>query len=138
VPPNPNNGQPNKTGCGLAVVEGVISLALDAFGAIPGLGNLVSATAAGARAVSGIVAYGGTAYGMVTGLNDEAPYGAASAGARLGLTLADAALERCKVIPVLGNFLSVATGLYDTYQLGKTDSEMLVGEVREARVVHRW
>ena len=54
MPPNPNNGQPNKTGCGLAVVEGVTSLALDALGAIPGLGNLVSATAAGAGQLAGL------------------------------------------------------------------------------------
>jgi hypothetical protein len=43
-----------------------------------------------------------------------------SAGAGLGLTLADSALEGGKVIPGLGNFLSVVTGLYDGYQLGKT------------------
>jgi hypothetical protein len=121
-----NNGapqtpkQPGKPGCGLAITQGAISLGLDVLGAIPGLGNAVSATAAGARAVNGIVAYGGAAYGIATGLPDEAPYGAASAGAGLGLTLADAALEGGKVIPVLGNFLSVATGLYDGYQLGKT------------------
>jgi RHS repeat-associated protein len=103
---------PKKPGCGLAVALGAISVGLDIVGAIPGIGNAVSATAAGARAVNGIVAYGGAAYGIATGLPDEAPYGAASAGAGLGLTLADAALEGGKVIPVLGNFLSVATGRY--------------------------
>ncbi len=112
--------KPRPAGCGAAVAQGAISVGLDVLGAIPGLGNAVSATAAGARAVNGIVAYGGAAYGIATGLPDEAPYGAASAGAGLGLTLADAALEGGKVIPVLGNFLSVGIGAYDGYQLAKT------------------
>ena len=118
-----NNGQPQhpkKSGCGLAVAQGAISVGLDIVGAIPGFGNAVSATAAGARAVNGIVAYGGAAYGIATGLPDESPVGAAGAGAGLGLTLADAALEGGKVIPVLGNALSATIGLYDGYQLAKT------------------
>jgi RHS repeat-associated protein len=112
--------KPRPAGCGAAVAQGAISFGLDVVGAIPGVGNAVSATAAGARAVNGIVAYGGAAYGIATGLPDENPFGAASAGAGLGLTLADSALEGGKVIPGLGNFLSVVTGLYDGYQLGKT------------------
>jgi hypothetical protein len=119
-PKTPNNGEPKKTRCGLAVTEGVISVSLDVLGAIPGLGNLVSAGAAGARVVNGIVAYGGAAYGIGTGLPDESPVGAVSAGAGLGLTLADAALEGGKVIPVLGNALSLGTGVYDSIQLVKT------------------
>jgi hypothetical protein len=119
-----NNGTPTappkKSGCGLAVTQGAISLGLDIVGAIPGFGNAVSATAAGARAVNGIVAYGGAAYGIGTGITDESPVGAASAGAGLGLTLADAALEGGKVIPIAGNVLSVLTGGYDAYQLAKT------------------
>jgi hypothetical protein len=59
-------------------------------------------------------------YGIATGLPDESPIGAAGAGAGLGLTLADAALEGGKVIPVLGNALSATIGLYDGYQLAKT------------------
>jgi hypothetical protein len=97
------------------VAQGAISLGLDIVGAIPAFGNVVSATAAGARAVNGIVAYGGAAYGIATGLPDESPVGAAGAGAGLGLMLADAALEGGKVIPVLGNFLSVGIGAYDGY-----------------------
>lgn len=118
-----NNGTPQTPqrphGCGLAIAQGALSVGLDVVGAIPGFGNAVSATAAGARAVNGIVAYGGAAYGIGTGLGDESPVGTASAGAGLGLTLADAALEGGKVIPVVGNILSVATGLYDGYQLAK-------------------
>src|SRR5580658_2261276 len=91
--------QPRPAGCGAAVAQGAISFGLDVVGAIPGVGNAVSATAAGARAVNGIVAYGGAAYGIATGLPDENPFGAASAGAGLGLTLADSALEGGKVIP---------------------------------------
>jgi hypothetical protein len=112
--------KPRPAGCGAAVAQGAISFGLDVVGAIPGVGNAVSATAAGARAVNGIVAYGGAAYGIATGLPDENPFGAASAGAGIGLTLADSALEGGKVIPGLGNFLSVVTGLYDGYQLSKT------------------
>ncbi len=119
-PPANNRRLPKKTGCGLAVAQGTLSVGLDIVGAIPGLGNAVSATAAGARAVNGIVAYGGAAYGIGTGLTDESPFGAASAGAGLGFTLADAALEGGKVIPVLGNALSATIGLYDGYQLAKT------------------
>jgi RHS repeat-associated protein len=70
--------------------------------------------------VNGVVAYTSAAYGIATGLPDEAPYGAISAGAGLGFTLADAALEGSKVIPVAGNVLSGLTGLYDGYQLAKT------------------
>jgi hypothetical protein len=112
--------KPRPAGCGAAIAQGAISLGLDVVGAIPAFGNVVSATAAGARAVNGIVAYGGAAYGIATGLPDESPVGAAGAGAGLGLTLADAALEGGKVIPVLGNALSATIGLYDGYQLAKT------------------
>ena len=112
--------KPRPAGCGAAIAQGAISFGLDVVGAIPGFGNAVSATAAGARAVNGIVAYGGAAYGIATGLPDESPVGAAGAGAGLGLTLADAALEGGKVIPVLGNALSATIGLYDGYQLAKT------------------
>ncbi len=112
--------KPRPAGCGAAIAQGAISLGLDVVGAIPAFGNVVSATAAGARAVNGIVAYGGAAYGITTGLPDESPVGAAGAGAGLGLTLADTALEGGKVIPVLGNFLSAGIGLYDGYQLAKT------------------
>ncbi|MGA9389920.1 MAG: RHS repeat-associated core domain-containing protein, partial [Candidatus Sulfotelmatobacter sp.] len=106
-PPPPPPPLAPKQPCYAAVALGAVSVVFDVLGAIPGLGNLVSASVAGARAVDGIVAYSGAAYGIATGLPDEAPYGAASAGAALGLTLADAALEGGKVIPGLGNALSV-------------------------------
>jgi RHS repeat-associated protein len=112
--------QPKKSGCGLAVAQGAISVGLDVLGTIPGLGNMVSAGTAAARVVDGVVAYGGAAYGAATGLPDESPVGAVSAGTGLGLTLAGAALEGGKVIPVVGNVLSGLTGLYDGYQLAKT------------------
>lgn len=115
--------KPRPAGCGAAIAQGAVSFGLDVAGAIPGLGNGISATVAGIKvgvALKNTVAYGGAAYGIATGLPDENPFGAASAGAGLGLTLADSALEGGKVIPGLGNFLSVVTGLYDGYQLGKT------------------
>jgi len=102
------------------MAQGALSVGFDIVGAIPGLGNAVSATAAGARVVNGVVAYSSAAYGLGTGLHDESPAPTFLAGAGLGLTLADTAIEGGKVIPVLGNFLSVATGVYDGYQLAKT------------------
>ena len=119
-----NNGQ---SGCGRAVTLGAISVGLDIIGAIPGLGNAVSAGVAGAKVATRIapyvnagINYGSAAYGIGTGINDESPVGAVTAGTALGLTLADAALEGGKVIPVVGNFFSAVTGFYDSYQLGKT------------------
>jgi len=123
---SPNNGTaatPTRpTNCGAAIALGAGSVGFDVLGMIPGLGNMISAGAAGGRIANGI-AYAGAGYGTATGLHDEAPYGAASAGAGLGLTFADAAIAGGKVIPVLGNALSFATGLYDGYQLGKTISK---------------
>lgn len=120
-----NNGtvatptQQRPKNCNAVIALGAGSVAFDVLGAIPGLGNMISAGAAGGRIATGI-AYAGAGYGIATGLKDEAPYGAASAGAGLGLTFADAAIEGGKVIPVVGNVLSGLTGLYDGYQLAKT------------------
>ncbi|MDR3560862.1 MAG: hypothetical protein P4N59_05410, partial [Negativicutes bacterium] len=125
---SPNNGtsatptQQRPKNCGAAIALGAGSVGFDVLGMIPGLGNMISAGAAGGRIATGI-AYAGAGYGIATGLHDEAPYGAASAGAGLGLTFADAAIAGGKVIPVLGNALSFATGLYDGYQLGVTISK---------------
>lgn len=116
-----NNGQqPNKKGCGKDITLGAISVGLDILGAIPGLGNAVSAMSASGRIAVGVYNYGSAAYGIGTGLADESPVGAVSAGTGLGLTVADAALEGGKVIPVVGNLLSAGTAFYDSYQLGKT------------------
>jgi RHS repeat-associated protein len=112
-------GLDKKKNCGLDLTLGAISVGFDIAGAIPGLGNIISAGAAGGRVAIGIE-YAGEAYGIGTGLTDESPVGAVSAGTALGLTLADAALEGGKVIPVLGNALSLGTGVYDSIQLGKT------------------
>ena len=68
----PNNGQP-KTGCGLAVAQGAISVALDLFGAIPGLGNVASTTAARCEAFA-TVRWGGAAYGWGRDLGDHCHY----------------------------------------------------------------
>jgi RHS repeat-associated protein len=100
-----NNG-PKEPSCARALYTTYFSLGLDILGAIPGLGNAVSATAAGAKVVNHLVGYGGAGYGLATGLPDEKPYAAASAAVGLGLTLADAALEGGKVIPISFSLLS--------------------------------
>lgn len=113
---------------GEALKKNGVSVALDVIGAIPALGNVVSASAAGARAVDGIVGFGSAAYGITTGLKDEAPYGAISAASGLGFTLAGTALEGSKAIPVAGNVLSGLTGLYDIYQGYKTYQQCVAGK----------
>ncbi len=90
-----------------------LSIGLDVVGAIPGLGNLVSAGAAGARAVDAVVTWGGGVLGAATSLDD--PVGAASSGAGLGLALANVTIQSTKVIPGIGNFISAGTGIYDAY-----------------------
>lgn len=126
-----NNPQPKKSSCGWAVTKGAISVGLDILGAMPFLGNAVSATAMGARLgahlIDGAVGYTGAGYGLATGLGDESPVGTATAATGLGLTLAGAALEGSKVIPVVGNVLSGLTGLYDSFQLGKTVAQCMSG-----------
>lgn len=98
-----------------AVRKNGFAVVLDVVGAIPAVGNAVSATAAGARLVDGAIGIGGGVVGVVNSFSDEAPYGSTSAGAGLGLALAGAAFEGSKVIPVAGNILSGLTGLYDIY-----------------------
>ena len=90
-----------------------LSIGLDVVGAIPGLGNMVSASAGVARAVNGLVTWGGGVAGGAMSLSDETPYGAAPAAASLGLALADVSLGGTKAIPVIGNFISAGTGIYD-------------------------
>jgi len=90
-----------------------LSIGLDVVGAIPGLGNMVSAGAAGARAVDAVVTWGGGVIGAATSLDD--PVGAASSSGGLGLALANVTLGGTKAIPIAGNILSGATGLWDAY-----------------------
>ena len=113
---------PNKGGVrtpsyclGKALEAKGISIVLDVVGAIPGLGNMVSATTAGARAVNDIATFGGGIAGVGMALPDATPYGAASGAAGLGLGLADVAVGGSKVIPVIGTFVSTGAGIYDIY-----------------------
>jgi hypothetical protein len=104
-----------------------VSIGLDIVGAIPGLGNAVSAGAGIARAsrevfahaVDGVVAFGGGGYSAGTGAFDEDPVGGLSAGGGIGLALADVTLGGTKAIPIVGNVVSGVTGLYDIYGAGK-------------------
>lgn len=95
------------------------SIALDVVGAIPGLGNMVSASAASARAIDGIISYGGGAHVIATSFSDD-PYGTGTAGVGLGLALSSTAFaEGAKAIPLAGNVFSGLTGLYDIYAANK-------------------
>jgi hypothetical protein len=125
-----NNGQPpeilteqdlaaihNGIHCaGQALKAKGLSIVLDAVGAIPGAGNLVSGAAVGIRAadayVSGIGALSGA--GLVL-LNPTDRVDVASGATNLGLAFTNIALGGTKAIPVAGNIVSGLTGLYDAY-----------------------
>jgi RHS repeat-associated protein len=127
---NPTNPNKQRNCIIEAAKEKGLSIALDAIGTIPAVGNAVATTgriARGAVALNhGITnpivpiaagAYSG--YGAITqGPENPADnfVGLASAGGGLGLTFADIALGGTKAIPGVGNFLSGATLLWDGYQ----------------------
>lgn len=137
----PNNG-PTVSHClAAAAKDKGLSIGLDILGAIPAVGNAVSAGAGIVRAgiaVNHVItspafalasgAYGG--YGAVTA-GPENPadslVGAGSAGAGIGLALADASLAGTKAIPIVGNFVSVATLGWDGYQAYKTYQSCMAG-----------
>jgi RHS repeat-associated protein len=130
-PKAPNNGTPTVSHClAVAAADKGVSIALDALGSIPAVGNAVSATAGIVRAgiavnhaitspafAVGSGLYG--AYGGVTAGPEEATdslVGSGSAGAGIGLALADASLEGTKAIPLVGNAVSLLTLGWDGYQ----------------------
>lgn len=127
----PNNAQPTVSHClAVAAEDKGLSIALDALGSIPAVGNAVSAGAGIVRAgiavnhvirspafAVGSGIYG--AYGGITAGPEEATdslVGSASAGAGIGLALADASLEGTKAIPLVGNAVSLLTLGWDGYQ----------------------
>jgi RHS repeat-associated protein len=137
----PNNA-PTVSHClGAAASAKGVSIGLDILGAIPVFGNGVSAGAGIVRAgiaVNHAIAspafavgsgiYG--AYGGVTAGPGEATdslVGSASAGAGIGLALADVSLAGTKAIPIVGNFVSVATLGWDGYQAYKTYQSCMAG-----------
>jgi hypothetical protein len=91
-----------------------VSIGLDVVGAIPGLGNAVSTSAAGARVVGGVATWGGAAAGLAT-MNSSDPIGQESALVGAGLAWYNVALGGAKAVPIAGNILSVVTGLWDTF-----------------------
>jgi RHS repeat-associated protein len=123
-----NKTQPSKQlqCAGQALRNNGASIALDVLGAIPGLGNVVSAGAAGGRVVDGILSLAGGTYGVATGATGQDPAGAAAAGTGVGLALAGAAMGG-RVIPVVGNAFSVVTGAYDSYQAYQTYQQCMAG-----------
>ncbi len=137
----PNNA-PTVSHClGVAAADKGVSIGLDILGAIPAVGNAVSAGAGIVRAgiaVNHVITspafavgsgiYG--AYGGVTGGPEEATdslVGSASAGAGIGLALADVSLAGTKAIPIVGNFVSVATLGWDGYQAYKKYQSCMAG-----------
>lgn len=105
-----------------------MSIGLDILGAIPAVGNAVSAGAGIVRAgiaVNHVItapafAVGSGVYGAYGGVTareaTDSLVGSASAGAGVGLALADVPLAGTKAIPIVGNFVSVATLGYQAYK----------------------
>ena len=129
----PNNG-PTVSHClGAAASAKGVSIGLDILGAIPVFGNGVSAGAGIVRAgiavnhaiTSPVFAVGSGMYGAYGGVTagpgeaTDSLVGSASAGAGIGLALADVSLAGTKAIPIVGNFVSVATLGWDGYQAYK-------------------
>ena len=113
-----NNGQPQNptaTHClGQALAAKGLSIALDIAGAVPAFGNLFSGTVEGIQALN--AGYYALANAGNTLLNPSAS-GAASTAATVGLTVASLALNGSKVIPVVGNLVSLGSAkAIQTYQ----------------------
>jgi RHS repeat-associated protein len=137
----PNN-TPTVSHClGAAASAKGVSIGLDILGAIPAVGNAVSASAGIVRAgiavnhaiTSPAFAVGSGLYGAYGGITagpgeaTDSLVGSASAGAGIGLALADASLEGTKAIPIVGNFVSVATLGWDGYQAYKAYQSCMAG-----------
>ena len=118
-----------------------MSIGLDILGAIPAVGNAVSAGAGIVRAgiaVNYVItnpafAVGSGIYGAYGGVKagpEEATdslVGSASAGAGIGFGLADVSLAGTKAIPIVGKFVSVATLGWDGYQAYKKYQSCMAG-----------
>jgi hypothetical protein len=137
----PNNA-PTVSHClGAAASAKGVSIGLDILGAIPVFGNGVSAGAGIVRAgiavnhaiTSPVFAVGSGVYGAYGGVTagpgeaTDSLVGSASAGAGIGLALADVSLAGTKAIPIVGNFVSVATLGWDGYQAYKAYQSCLAG-----------
>jgi hypothetical protein len=137
----PNNG-PTVSHClGAAASAKGVSIGLDILGAIPVFGNGVSAGAGIVRAgiavnhaiTSPVFAVGSGMYGAYGGVTagpgeaTDSLVGSASAGAGIGLALADVSLAGTKAIPIVGNFVSVATLGWDGYQAYKAYQSCMAG-----------
>lgn len=111
-----NNGQqqkPSALDCaGQAALAKGLSIGLDVVGMIP-VGNLVSGVASEAQSLnqahSAVVALAG----IGTSLMSKDPIGGSSAAATFGISVARGLLPAAKMIPGLGNALSVGTSIYD-------------------------
>ncbi|MGB6899702.1 MAG: RHS repeat-associated core domain-containing protein [Candidatus Acidiferrum sp.] len=119
--PRSGGFNPNKVNSCVAkgLKETGLSIGLDVVGAIPGLGNMLSAGAGTARAINDVVAYGGGAAGIATSVSDQTPFGTLSASGGVGLALADLSLGGTKAIPLVGNVLSGTTGIYDIFRFNE-------------------
>ena len=90
-----NNVQPpSTTHCiGQALAAKGLSILLDAVGAVPPVGNLVSGSAATIRGIDAFVSVGGAVVGTGNALLNPDPVGGASAGTSLVLAVTDVALD---------------------------------------------
>jgi hypothetical protein len=125
---NRQTQKPSKISClGHALAVKGLSIAIDAAGSIPAVGNLVSGVAATARsfdrAFSASVALSATGNALME--PDEGNAGSATIS--IGLIATDAALGGTKAIPIVGNVFSGLTGLYDIYGAFKTYQQCIAG-----------
>jgi RHS repeat-associated protein len=126
-----NNGTPSVSHClWVAAKAKGLAMGLDAIGSVPLLGNTVSASAGAVRAAIALdhviashpVALVSAGYGAIEAITAGAEnpadslVGAASSSASVGLTLADMGLGGAKIIPGLGNAISVLTLGWDSAQ----------------------
>jgi RHS repeat-associated protein len=140
--PTTPSAQPGVSHCLAAAAEAKgLAMVLDAAGAVPALGNAVSAVSGIARAAIAVdhtitapafALAAGTygSYAAVTAGPGEAVdslVGAGSAGASIGLSMADLSLGGTKALPVLGNFLSAATLFWDGAQAFKAYQSCMAG-----------
>jgi len=128
---------------GDALKEKGVDIGLDILGSIPGLGTAAATSKLGfhlgrelvKELADGAVAFGGGGFAALEGMRGEdardSMVGSASAATGMGLALADVSLEGTKAIPIVGNFVSAATGFWDLYGAYKSISTcMATGKYR--------
>ena len=93
-----------------------VSIALDAAGIIPGVGNLVSGDVAVAQSLSNVYTAGTALVSTGHALLNSDFQGAAASGTSFALAVGNGLLGGTKAIPVLGNIISVGVLGSDAYK----------------------